>query len=103
MTDYVAIGQRIRALRRAAKLTQEELAVQVGICASFLGHIERGTRVLSVDTLLSLCRALSATPNDLLGMEHASLSAELPDRVTVSVPFLLQGVAELLKDLRIPE
>lgn len=103
MIDYAAIGQRIRALRRTVKLTQEELAQQAGISASFLGHIERGSRVLSVETLLALCNALSATPNELLGMEHASLSAQLPERVTVSAPSLLQGMADLLKNLQISE
>ena len=103
MIDYVAIGQRIRALRRGAKLTQEELAQQAGISASFLGHIERGSRVLSVETLLALCGALSTTPNELLGMECVTLSAQLPERVMVSTPSLLQGVADLLKNLQISE
>lgn len=103
MFDYVAMGQRIRALRRGAMLTQEELAQQAGISASFLGHIERGTRVLSVETLMALCNALGVTPNELLGMEYASLSAPLPERVIVSVPSLLQGVADLLKNLQISE
>lgn len=101
--DCVSLGQRVRALRRAAKLTQEELAKQAGISASFLGHIERGSRVLSVETLLALCGALSVTPNELLGMEYAALSADVDDRVTVSAASLLQGVADLLKNLQIPE
>lgn len=96
--DYKAMGQRVRNLRRAAGLTQTELAKQVGISASFLGHIERGTRVLSVETLMALCKALDATPNELLGMAHAKLSSQLPDSVTVSVPSLLQGMADLLKN-----
>ena len=101
--DYAAIGQRVRGLRRMLGLTQGELADRVGIAASFLGHIERGTRVLSLETLMALCAALSVTPNDLLGMEHAAISAQLPDRVTVSVPSLLQGMTDLLKNLQISE
>lgn len=101
--DYGALGQRVRYLRRSAGLTQSALAERVGVSASFLGHVERGTRVLSVETLLALCNALSATPNELLGMEHASLSSQLPERVTVSVPSLLQGMADLLKNLQISE
>lgn len=103
MVDYVAIGQRVRGLRRGMMLTQEELAGRAGITASFLGHVERGSRVMSLETLMALCSALSVTPNNLLGMEHAPLSAALPDRVTVPVPFLLQGVADLLKELHILE
>ncbi|MBQ7848452.1 MAG: helix-turn-helix transcriptional regulator [Clostridia bacterium] len=101
--DYQALGQRIRTRRRAQQLTQEALAERVGISASFLGHIERGTRVLSVETLLSFCQALAATPDELLGMEHTALAAQLPQRVTVSAASLLQGVTDLLKNLQIPE
>lgn len=101
--DYVSIGQRVRACRRAANQTQEALAEQAGISTSFLTHIERGTRVMSLETLVALCEALSLTPNELLGMEHATLSAQMGDRVTVSAASLLQGVADLLKNLQIPE
>ena len=54
MVDYKDLGRRVRALRRAAHLTQEELAEQVGISASFMGHVERGSRVASLDTLVAL-------------------------------------------------
>ena len=65
---YEEMGQRIRALRRAKRLTQQQLADMASMSPSFLGHVERGTRVLSVDTLMKLCEALQATPNDLLGV-----------------------------------
>ena len=64
--DYQDFGLRIRTLRRQLKLTQEELAEQVGISASFMGHIERGTRVASLETLVALCGALHVTPQYLL-------------------------------------
>ena len=101
--DYKAIGQRVRSLRRMEGLTQSELAEKAGISAPFLGHIERGTRVLSLETFMALCAALSVTPNDLLGMEYRELTSLLPDRVTVSVPSFLQGMADLLKNLLISE
>ena len=84
-----------------AGLTQAKLAEQVGISASFLGHIERGSRVASLDTLVQLCHALHVTPNELLGEETGYLCAALPERMTVSVPELLQGVADLLRNQKI--
>ena len=39
-------------------LTQEQLADLAGISLSFVGHIERGTRAISVETLARLCKAL---------------------------------------------
>lgn len=66
MMDYIDLGAKVRACRRAKKLTQIELAEQVGISASFLGHIERGTRVASVDTLVALCNTLQVRADYLL-------------------------------------
>ena len=97
MMDYVAMGERIRFRRRALRLTQEALAERAGITASFLGHVERGTRIASIETLMCLCRALGATPNELLGAEMLALSSELPERVTLCASGFLQGVAEMLR------
>lgn len=52
------------------EITQEQLARKVGISTSFMGHIERGTRVLSVDTLFKLCAALGASADCLMGLEE---------------------------------
>ena len=58
--DYRAIGTRIRNCRRRAHMTQEQLAERAGISLSFLGHIERGSRIASVETIIRLSTALSA-------------------------------------------
>lgn len=64
---YRAIGERIRSHRRRMGLTQRQLAEQLGISLSFLGHIERGTRVLSVDTLVRFTQVLGCSADELLG------------------------------------
>ena len=60
IVDYREIGQRIRKLRRDKNLTQEHVAEAAGISCSFVGHIERGEKVLSVETLARLSSALNA-------------------------------------------
>lgn len=64
--DYKAIGKRIRRLRKEAQKTQAHLAEEAGISLSFLGHIERGSRVLSVETLLGIANALNVSTDSLL-------------------------------------
>lgn len=56
--NYKQIGQRIRTQRKNKMLTQEQLAGLTGVTLSFIGHIERGTRAVSVETLARLCKAL---------------------------------------------
>lgn len=64
--DYKSMGARIRKCRKQMKISQEALSEQVGISASFLGHIERGTRVASMETLIALCNTLKVSPQYLL-------------------------------------
>lgn len=63
---YQELGKRIRQQRILAQMTQEKLAEKAGISLSFLGHIERGTRKASLDTLVKLCNALKVSPRVLL-------------------------------------
>ena len=61
------IGKRIRDCRKLRRMTQAALAEEAGISLSFLGHIERGTRKLSVETLYALCKALDCSADQLMG------------------------------------
>ena len=63
---YAQLGKRIKQQRIMARMTQEKLAEAAGISLSFLGHIERGTRKASLDTVVKICNALEVTPNLLL-------------------------------------
>ena len=70
--DYFAMGQRIRARRRELGLTQEKLAERVDISPSFVGHLERGEKIPSVDTLARLSACLHASMDELaLGRKYA--------------------------------
>ena len=74
---YEALGKRIRAQRKQMKMTQEELAEKAEISNSFLGHIERGTRKLSVDTLVKICDALQCSADDILSTGHANAETQI--------------------------
>lgn len=68
MTDYAAIGRRIRQNRRWEDVTQQQLAEMIGCSTSFIGHIERGSRKMSVETLEAIFRALNVSSDYLLGL-----------------------------------
>ncbi len=71
--DYGKMGMRIRQVRKAKGMSQNELAKKCGISMSFLGHIERGTRIMSMETFVSICSVLDAGADELLwGMASAS-------------------------------
>ena len=49
--DYTALGKRIKNKRIEKGFTQEQLGELCELSAAHIGHIERGTRILSVDVL----------------------------------------------------
>jgi len=64
--DYVELGKRIRVERGARKWTQARLAHEVSLSVSFLGHIERGTRKASMETVVGIANALQVSLESLL-------------------------------------
>ncbi len=64
--DYEKVGARIRQIRKAKGWSQYELAKKCGVSMNFIGHIERGTRKMSLDTFASICSELEADADALL-------------------------------------
>lgn len=57
-----AVGRRIASARKAAKLTQAELAAKAGVDPQHLSKQERGFFLPSADTLLRIADACSVDP-----------------------------------------
>ncbi len=55
------IGKRIKDYRNRAGLTQEALALNSGLNASFLGDVERGIKKPSIESLEKLLMALNVS------------------------------------------
>ncbi|MBQ9994471.1 MAG: helix-turn-helix transcriptional regulator [Clostridia bacterium] len=64
--DNVGIGERVKGKRRELGMTQEELADKCDVSTSYIGHIERGSTSMSVNTLLLLSRTLNVSTDYLL-------------------------------------
>ncbi len=64
--DYTALGRRIKEKRISNKLTQEQLGEKCELSSAHIGHIERGTRILSVDVLFRIAQELGVSIDYLL-------------------------------------
>lgn len=62
----VSIGRRLRWAREGHGLSRPELALQLGITANMIRHIETGVRVPSVFLATTLCNVLGISPQYLL-------------------------------------
>lgn len=63
-------GEKVRELRRARGLSQEELAFRAGIHRNYLGGIERGERNPALDNISAIAKALGVDPSELLRFER---------------------------------
>jgi transcriptional regulator with XRE-family HTH domain len=61
------VGRKIRELRRERKLTQTELAAQVGIHQSDLSRMEKGEYKVGLDTLLRILQTFNLGIGDFFG------------------------------------
>src|SRR5689334_16197268 len=57
---YRQLGRRIAALRRAVHLSQEKLGERATVGASYVAHIEIGSRKPTLDVLLRIANAVHA-------------------------------------------
>lgn len=64
--DYAALGARIRTARKKLDLTQEQLAEMCDLSTAHIGHIERGTRAVSIESLITLANVLNVSTDYLL-------------------------------------
>ena len=64
--DRKLLGGGIRRYRHLAGLTQEKLAERVDLNPVYLGQIERGYKVPTVDVLLRIARALNVRLRDIV-------------------------------------
>lgn len=61
-----AFGQTLRKFRKAAQLTQEQLALCAHVQRNYVSELELGQKQPSVTTLLKLARALKVTPGEFI-------------------------------------
>ena len=63
----IKLGRQIKKLRKKAKLTQEKLAIAVGIDYKYLQKIEgKNPPAIRIDTIEKIAKALKITPSKLL-------------------------------------
>jgi transcriptional regulator with XRE-family HTH domain len=67
-------GERIRRLREAKGLSQEELAFRASMHRTYLGGIERGERNPSLKNISAIAEALDVSLSELFNYEKRKLS-----------------------------
>ena len=59
--NYEDVGNKIRERRNFLKVTQENLANDINVSASFISDIENGRRKMSLETMIKISIALKTS------------------------------------------
>jgi transcriptional regulator with XRE-family HTH domain len=95
---------RLRLMRKRARLTQEQLAEKVGVEQGYISRIERGKQSPSLDVTYRLAAALGVNPGDLFEKDGLSLRIQQifdelpPDQQEAALSVLEAFVRALPKD-----
>lgn len=64
--DYRSIGENIRKYRKTKRMTQETLAERAGLSVNYIGSIERGEKLPSLETFIVILNQLGVTADCIL-------------------------------------
>ena len=95
-----ALGNAIRGIRKARRLTQETLAFESGLDRAFISQIERGVQQPTVATLLKLARALDTPVSNIFAMAEGTPPEESPREKPKGLPSeYLEEAEEKLREI----
>jgi len=63
--QHLSFGHRVRDLRQARGLSQEQLAELAGLHRTYVSSLERGQRNVGLDNILALAIGLGVSPAEL--------------------------------------
>ncbi len=75
LDDASSVGKRLRALRKQRRLTQSELARQIGIQQSDLSRMEKGEYRVSLDNLLKILGVFGVQIAEFFGEQSPERNA----------------------------
>jgi transcriptional regulator with XRE-family HTH domain len=101
----VRIGHNLREARRAARLTQQQVADLLGLHLTTWQKYETGERVRSWGRIADVARAVGSTPSKLLDFENAGdLQSALAEKLDAELlSAVIQEVALLAADQKLTE
>ncbi len=107
--NYVLLGQRIRAARLSAGMTQEQLAEKVDLTSQHISHTEVASTKISLSALVKIANALNTSVDRLLSDSIQDSKIYLMDDVKTvfsdcnpdEIYVMLEAAAAVKKSIRV--
>ena len=101
--DLSSIGRHIREARRARNMRQEDLAERTGLSVNYVGVLERGEKLPSLETFLELVNALEISADqvlsDVLAVGYQVKSSTLGEALAAVSPRDREMVCDVVEAL----
>lgn len=92
------VGKNITKYRDSEGLTQAQLAERVGVSTAFISRVERGQKMMKVQTLYATAQALNVSCDALLSQDASTAQMENIKRLLDDQPReLLGGIERLVR------
>lgn len=105
--NYEALGKRIKEIRKERKMSQEELAKQIGVSIPHMSNIENGKTKFSLPVLIELSDALDVTPDVLLleqadtrGKAQCMIVEEIDRQLVGCTPAQMTMIEEIVRNTK---
>jgi transcriptional regulator with XRE-family HTH domain len=85
--DYIAIGQRIKKIRKQKNFTQEKLAECLEVSTVYISQVENGNTKLNLEMLVRIANIFDTDPGYFL----SGVSCQSQDYLNSDLAQLLQG------------
>ena len=107
MSQAKLFGLRVRAVRKAARITQEQAAEAARLNPKYLGQIERGEKRPSFEAIIALAKALHVSPALLFQFDReesdeGALRKRIDGLLAKGTPQQLQQISRVIKALLEP-
>ena len=77
--NYKVLGKRIQKIRKNKHISQADLAVRIEKSSGYISYLECGTKVMSLDTFVSIANALAVSADMLLNRQ-LEVATEISNR-----------------------
>ena len=83
--ELKTIGRNIRKARKAVKLRQEDLAEKAGLSSNYIGMVERGEKIPSLETFIKILNTLGTSADlilsDVIDVGYSVKNSVLTERM----------------------
>ena len=77
--DYYVLGQKIQKIRKRKHISQSMLSAMIDKSSGYISYLERGTKVMSLETFVDIANALERSTDTLLNRQ-LMIATEISNR-----------------------